>query len=306
MKVLSFALALPQRNDLRKGKGDDESTNDEGSAESTAKPNPFDIYLKSDWGFRSDMFVGKVIALLVLILEQMLHVYAPLLYRAIFFVLMLFTMRSGGLHGGGDADMIEEEPSNQPRVLNQYRSFVDDRQARLGSINDIEKLESHGYEKHRYLSKAFIDQYQQLLDEFESAQTSRSKAKRKVASGSSHDRDDVAYDDEEELSSHRKARKRMLSSKAKVKTKRSEKRVSRVPEGGAGARGRAKASRAPADDSYDNRSDGNDGKDDSDGEDIGENEENDESESESGSFSERKQSSASSRRTRKRQRKKMK
>lgn len=58
---------------------------------------------------------------------------------------------SRGVSRGDSLLDIEEK-----MVTEQYKSFVDDRKATKGNEKDIYMLKTHGYDKYRFVSKAFI------------------------------------------------------------------------------------------------------------------------------------------------------
>ena len=88
--------------------------------------------------------------------------YSPILYSAISFVLLLVIP---GARSDPDAAAAAESiyPSlspelakkTEPIVLKDYRAFVDDKKAKVGSINDIKKLAKYGFDKFRYTSPSF-------------------------------------------------------------------------------------------------------------------------------------------------------
>lgn len=103
------------------------------------------------------------VLLTMIIIEQFLSVFAPVVTRSLsFFQALLFP--------GGDIDINDyssasEFPSdtnsesgekNVPIVSKTYARFIDDKKPTVGTRNDIKKLEDFGFNKYRFLSKSFM------------------------------------------------------------------------------------------------------------------------------------------------------
>jgi hypothetical protein len=57
--------------------------------------------------------------------------------------------------------ILGEKPA--PQILDEYKSFFDDRKASLGYVHDVKRLQQHGYKKYRYVSKSFIKRFERLV-----------------------------------------------------------------------------------------------------------------------------------------------
>ena len=133
-------------------------------------------YLVSSYGLSSSSSLFKSLAVTILCLQELFLLYSPILYSAISFILLLKTPG-----GRSEADVAGESiyPSISPElakkaepiVLKDYRAFVDDKKAKVGSINDIKKLAKYGFDKFRYTSPSFA----KLLVDGNNASPSSSK-----------------------------------------------------------------------------------------------------------------------------------
>ena len=133
-------------------------------------------YLVSSYGLSSSSSLFKSLAVTILCLQELFLLYSPILYSAISFVLLLVTPG-----GRSEADVAGESiyPSispdltkkAEPIVLKDYRAFVDDKKAKVGSLSDIKKLTKYGFNKFRYTSPSFA---KLLVDGNKAAPTSSS------------------------------------------------------------------------------------------------------------------------------------
>lgn len=126
---------------------------------------PFlDTYLKSSYGLGSSNIVFQYIGYSVLCVEQVIATFTPVLYKFITFaLLLLMPMRQlNDLDENNSSlssvyDIGNKVKAPEPIILNQYRNFVDDRKAKVGSITDIQRLRQFGYRPFRYLSPSFVE-----------------------------------------------------------------------------------------------------------------------------------------------------
>ena len=130
-------------------------------------PTYSDGYLMSSFGLGSSTELLRVTALSLIFAEELLRLYAPMIFRGINFVLMCIPMPNIF----GDASAEDEfgielgdgtsggNPSNAdaPIVPEEYATFTDDRKAKQGDENDIYMLRAHGFKKHRFNSKSFLN-----------------------------------------------------------------------------------------------------------------------------------------------------
>ena len=133
-------------------------------------------YLVSSYGLSSSSSLFKSLAVTILCLQELFLLYSPILYSAISFILLLVTPGARI-----DVDLSESTyPSLSPElskkaepiVLKDYRAFVDDKKAKVGSISDIKKLTKYGFNKFRYTSPSFA---KLLVDGNKAGSTSSSK-----------------------------------------------------------------------------------------------------------------------------------
>lgn len=126
---------------------------------------PFlDTYLKSSYGLGSSNIVFQYIGYSILCVEQVIATFTPVLYKFITFaLLLLMPMRQLGDPDESNSslssvyDIGNKVKAPEPIILNQYRNFVDDRKAKVGSITDIQRLRQFGYRPFRYLSPSFVE-----------------------------------------------------------------------------------------------------------------------------------------------------
>ena len=100
-----------------------------------------------------------IIGLGVLYLSEILKVYlGPVLYRVVSIVTNTIVPSSfAGLTGDKSVpEVVDPVQAEIQRVKEVYKSPVEDRKAYKGSENDVYMLKTHGYKKHRFLSKSFI------------------------------------------------------------------------------------------------------------------------------------------------------
>ena len=142
----------------------------------------FDNYLRSEYGFCSESKIFQYFGLTILLIEQLLLIYAPYFFKLVSVIILLFLPSTRIFNP--DEVMINSElqskyndnifTKEEPIIFNNYRNFVDDRKAKLGSLSDIKRLKMFGFNKYRYLSKSFI----KLLD-LEENETSKSISSQK-------------------------------------------------------------------------------------------------------------------------------
>jgi hypothetical protein len=117
----------------------------------------------------SSMFGGilsdkSYVALTVILVEQFLSVFAPVITRLLSFVQVL--IYSGADDNAGSIDSSRSQFSidsdavtgekGAPIVSKTYARFIDDKKPTIGTKSDIKKLEDFGYVKYRFLSKSFM------------------------------------------------------------------------------------------------------------------------------------------------------
>lgn len=123
-----------------------------------------DNYLLSNYGIGSESNIFQSLALTLIMIEQCVLLFTPWFFKLLSIVLLLLLP--------GKKIFVDDEPLNnlskygsnkkiinEPIVFNDYRNFIDDRKAKTGSISDIQKLKSNGFNKYRYLSKKFMKCY---------------------------------------------------------------------------------------------------------------------------------------------------
>lgn len=120
-----------------------------------------DGYLLSSFGLGADASLFRLGALSVIFLEEVVRLYAPLVFKGLSFVLLciplpnLFGAESAG-EGDTDASS-SESTADAPTVPDEYATFVDDRKANRGDDNDVYMLQTHGFDKFRHNSAAFLE-----------------------------------------------------------------------------------------------------------------------------------------------------
>jgi len=125
-------------------------------------PTAFDGFLLSSFGLGSEMDVLRLTALSFVFSEELLRLYAPFVFRCLNFVLMCLPLPN--IFGPAvDEDLglgldgaIGETNIEAPFVPEEYSTFADDRKAKTGDENDIYMLQTHGFQKFRHNSRAFL------------------------------------------------------------------------------------------------------------------------------------------------------
>ena len=141
------------------------------SSEVSVPSTVSDSYLLSSWGLGAETEVFRFAALSLIFTEELVRLFAPMVFRALNFVLMCIPIRNvfGGAQeddlGAGldDASMVGASSSDTPIVPEEYTAFADDRKAKVGDENDVYMLQTHGFKKFRYNSRAFLKR-NNLLD----------------------------------------------------------------------------------------------------------------------------------------------
>ena len=108
--------------------------------------------------------VNRLVCWQIIYVQELLKAYSPLLYQALFLAFSVANVPAileslTGLFDSSDytLDSINEEDIvESSRSLEEYSTFVDDKQVR-GDTNDIDRLEEHGYDKFRHLSSSFLE-----------------------------------------------------------------------------------------------------------------------------------------------------
>jgi len=134
------------------------------SSEVSVPATVSDSYLLSSWGLGSETEVFRFAALSLIFTEELVRLYAPMVFRALNFVLMCIPIPNifGGAQeddlGAGldDASLVGTSNSDAPIVPEEYTAFADDRKAKVGDENDVYMLQTHGFKKFRYNSRAFL------------------------------------------------------------------------------------------------------------------------------------------------------
>jgi hypothetical protein len=122
-----------------------------------------DTYLKSSYALGSSNVLFQYIGYSVLCIEQIVATFTPLLYKLITFALLLLipARQMNEIDDQTTSSSIfpigTKEKAPEPIILNQYRNFVDDRKAKVGSLSDIQRLRQFGYKPLRFLSPNFIE-----------------------------------------------------------------------------------------------------------------------------------------------------
>ena len=122
-----------------------------------------DGYLKSSYALGSSNSLFLYIGYSVLCIEQIIATFTPLLYKLITFSLLLLipVQKISDIDDQSTSysnfPIGSKEKAPEPIILNQYRNFVDDRKAKVGSLSDIQRLRQFGYKPLRFLSPSFIE-----------------------------------------------------------------------------------------------------------------------------------------------------
>lgn len=104
------------------------------------------------------------VALTLILVEQFLSVFAPVITRLLsFFQVLIY---SGSDDSAGSFESNRSQYSSDPDagsgdkgapiVSKTYARFIDDKKPTIGTKSDIKKLEDFGYDKYRFLSKSFM------------------------------------------------------------------------------------------------------------------------------------------------------
>lgn len=115
----------------------------------------FDNFIKSGLASENGS-LRYMTSLISLFLEQFFKVYAPAVYKGVCVTFLLFSPQNRNEMNSilpGDVHI----PLKTTSIKREYRSFVDDRKASMGSFNEVAQLRDLGYDKFRYLSKSFIE-----------------------------------------------------------------------------------------------------------------------------------------------------
>ena len=123
-----------------------------------------DNYLISSYGIGSDSNIFQSLALTTIIIEQYLLTFIPWFFKLLSIVLLLLLPGKKVFKANESLNNLtmhnsKSKVNTEPIVFNDYRNFIDDRKAKTGSLSDIQKLKSNGFNKYRYLSKSFIKNY---------------------------------------------------------------------------------------------------------------------------------------------------
>jgi hypothetical protein len=104
------------------------------------------------------------VALTLILVEQFLTVFAPVITRLLSFLQVLVYSEADVNAGSSDSsrsqysfdsDAVNGE-KGAPIVSKTYARFIDDKKPTIGTKSDIKKLEDFGYDKYRFLSKSFM------------------------------------------------------------------------------------------------------------------------------------------------------
>jgi len=123
-----------------------------------------DGYLMSSWGLGSNMEVLRLAALSVVFAEELMRLYAPLVFRGLSFVLLCLPIPN--IFGQAEGDDVADGPGgamgtssnvDAPIVPEEYVNLTDDRKASKGDDNDIYMLRTHGFNKYRFNSRPFLN-----------------------------------------------------------------------------------------------------------------------------------------------------
>ena len=114
---------------------------------------PMDSFLLSGLGFKG---FAPMNALVIVFVCEFMRVYSPAVFQGLSFVLNLLPIP----RFWGEEYQIEgataSERGDPIIVPEKYRSFHDDRKAKKGGDNDVYMLRTHGFDKYRHVSKAFM------------------------------------------------------------------------------------------------------------------------------------------------------
>ena len=104
------------------------------------------------------------LALTLILTEQFLSVFAPVVTRFFQFIKVL-------IYSGDDNDSsaaiidrsfdeasidTNDRQSGAPIISKTYARFIDDKKPTIGTKSDIKRLEDFGYDKYRFLSASFM------------------------------------------------------------------------------------------------------------------------------------------------------
>lgn len=113
-------------------------------------------FLQSSYGLNSQLHILQFVSIIAIICEQIIIVYLPWFYKILTLTLLIFMpLDSISIESQLPVTEIRVDAKIEPIILNQYRSFVDDRKAKVGSASDIQKLKKYGFKNSRYISKSF-------------------------------------------------------------------------------------------------------------------------------------------------------
>ena len=114
---------------------------------------PLDSFLLSNLGFKG---FAPTNALGIVFLCEFMRVYTPAVFQGLSFVLSLLPIP----RFWGEEYEIEgataSERGDPVIVPEKYSTFHDDRKAKKGGDNDVYMLRTHGFDKYRHVSKAFM------------------------------------------------------------------------------------------------------------------------------------------------------
>ena len=122
-----------------------------------------DGYLMSSWGLGSNVELLRIAALSVVFAEELMRLYAPLVFRGLSFVLLclpipnIFGQAQGDDVADGPGGVVGTSNVDAPIVPEEYVNLTDDRKASKGDENDIYMLRTHGFNKYRFNSRQFLN-----------------------------------------------------------------------------------------------------------------------------------------------------
>ena len=104
------------------------------------------------------------IALTLILTEQFLSVFAPVVTRFFHFVKVLIYAGDDNDSGTSSSGRSYEEANfanderetGVPIISKTYARFIDDKKPTIGTKSDIKRLEDFGYDKYRFLSASFM------------------------------------------------------------------------------------------------------------------------------------------------------
>jgi hypothetical protein len=105
------------------------------------------------------------IALTLILTEQFLSVFAPVITRFFHFIKVLIYSGDDNDSNSATGDRSYEETrtasdgsreKGAPIVSKTYERFIDDKKPTIGTKSDIKRLEDFGYDKYRFLSASFM------------------------------------------------------------------------------------------------------------------------------------------------------